>query len=184
MRTHQHPRVVIGAGAILLTVAALAGCTAGGGTPPSESPVTSPPATSAPTPSDAPEPPAGAAPNLVPAAPGDCTVDPAAPGVITFVITADDDSTPIEVTYSAFRPDSEPEIRTVTAMGPSVVVVQSNCGDAAASAPWTFTATSATGNSLGCATFYGGKLLRSASDYAEGDVGRGATVDCSGHPGM
>ena len=125
-----------------------------------------------------------AAPNVVPAVPGDCPVDVAAPGVVTFVVTADDDSTPIELTYSAFRPDADPEIRTATSVGPSVILLQTNCGNTIASSPWTFSAVSATGGSLSCATFYGGKLLTSASDYAEGDVARGTTVDRSAHPGM
>ena len=108
----------------------------------------------------------------------------AAPGVVTFVVTADDNSTPIELTYSVFRPGADPEIRTVTSVGPSVIALQTNCGNPAASAPWTFSATSATGGSLSCAVFYGGKLIKSAGDYAEGDVARGTSVDCSSHPGM
>ena len=96
----------------------------------------------------------------------------------------DDDTTPIELTYSVFRPGADPEIRTATAVGPVVTILQTNCGNQAASAPWTFTATSATGGSLACAVFYGGKLVKSTSDYAEGDVARGTAVDCTSHPGM
>ena len=103
---------------------------------------------------------------------------------LVFVVTADDDSTPIEITYSAFRPGEDPEVRTTTAVGPAVSLLQSNCGNQAASAPWTFTAASATGGSLACAVFYGGKLVKSTSDYAEGDVARGTAVDCTSHPGM
>lgn len=103
---------------------------------------------------------------------------------MSFIVSADDGTTPVELTYSAFRPNSEPEIRTTTAVGPSIVVLQTNCGNTTASSPWTFTATSATGGSLGCAAFYGGKLLTSDSDYAEGDTDRGTSVVCSAHPGM
>ena len=185
MRNDLRPRLLAGAGAVLLTLAALTGCTpTGGGGTPSEIPVTTPDPTTEPSPSASPEPPADALPNVVPAQPGDCPVDPSAHGVVTFVVTADDNSTPIDVTYSAFRPGADPEIRTVTTVGPSVVVLLSNCGNQAASAPWTFSATSATGGSLSCAAFYGGKLLKSAGDYAEGDVARGTSVDCTAHPGM
>lgn len=183
MRNDLRPRLLAAAGAVLFTLAALAGCTTtGGGGTPSESPVTSSDPTTAP--SESPAPPTNASPNVVPAQPGDCPVDPSAPGVVTFVVTADDNSTPIEVTYSAFRPNADPDIRTVTSVGPSVVILLTNCGNATASSPWTFSATSATGGSLGCATFYGGKLLKSAGDYAEGDVARGTAVDCTAHPGM
>ena len=93
-------------------------------------------------------------------------------------------ATPIELTFSAFRPDIGPEVRTVTATGPVVTVLQTNCGDPVASAPWTFTAAAQTGDGLACSSFYGGKHLASDSDFAEGDSARGASVDCSGHPGM
>jgi hypothetical protein len=124
-----------------------------------------------------------AAPNVVPSSPGDCAFDAGSPGAVTVILTSDDATTPIELTYSAFREGAEPEVRTVTVEGPVVVGMQSDCGSQG-SGSWTFTAKSATGDSLGCASFYGGKLLASDSDYAEGDTARGAAVDCSGHPGM
>ena len=97
------------------------------------------------------------------------------------MVTADDDITPIELTYTAFRPGADPEVRTATTTGPSVMLLQTSCGEYG---PWTFSATSATGGFLSCAVFYGGMHLKSASDYAEGDVARGTAVDCSSTPGM
>jgi hypothetical protein len=188
MRTDVRSRILSGA-AILMTVAALTACSAAGtgDESPSIAPETSPPSTASAPPSEPPsEPaePAGALPDPLPAEPGDCPLDRSALGVVTFVVTADDDSTPIDLTYSVFRPDADPEIRTTTSVGPAVALLQTNCGNQAASEPWTFTATSATGGSLACAVFYGGKLVKSSSDYAEGDVERGTAVDCTSHPGM
>ena len=183
-------RAVLGAAAIVGALA-LAGCAgSGGGQPASESPTGS--ATSAATATaDAPasEPPAagdGSAVALVtvPSQPGDCVYDPTVFGAVVFTVTADDATTPIELTYTVFREGAGPDVRTVTMTGPVVVSVQTDCGSQAVSSPWTFTARSATGNSLGCASFFGGKHLASDSDYAEGDVARGVSVDCSGHPGM
>ena len=168
----------------------LAGCS--NDVPPAASPLapaTNPAASVTPTPepaaaaSDVPVTGSGA-PSVVPAEPGDCEFEPDSPGAVVFVVTADDAVTPIELTFSAFRPDSGPEVRTVTATGPVVTVLQTNCGEPVASAPWTFTAAAQTGDGLACSSFYGGKLLVSDSDFAEGDTARGARVDCSGHPGM
>jgi hypothetical protein len=186
MRNDVRPRVLSGAAAILVILGALTACS-GAGTgdaSPSIAPETSPPPSSASAQPSEPAMPAGDLPNPLPAEPGDCPLDRAAPGVVTFVVTADDDSTPIDLTYSVFRPGADPEIRTATSVGPAVALLQTNCGNQAASAPWTFTATSATGGSLACAVFYGGKLVKSTSDYAEGDVARGTSVDCTSHPGM
>ncbi|MGX5695674.1 hypothetical protein ACWKWP_05695 [Agromyces soli] len=174
---------------VALTAAALmAGCSSGDANPPG---TTAPPpgATTTPTatagPSPAPAQAAAPAPGLtvVPIADGDCPVDPSAPGVVTFVVTADDDTTPIELSYSAFRPESDPVVRTTSAVGPVVVVMQSNCGNQTASTPWTFTATSATPGSLACDMYYGGKHVAAGTAYAEGST-EPSTVDCSGHPGM
>lgn len=123
-------------------------------------------------------------PTVVPSEPGDCAFDPDAPGAVVLTVTSDDATTPIEVTYSAFREGAEPEVRTVTVTGPVVVAMQTDCGTPTATPPWTFTATSATENSLGCTSFFGGKVLVTDSDYAEGDAATGASVDCSGHPGI
>lgn len=185
MRNDVRRRILPGVAAMLMTLATLTACAAGGGDAgPSIAPETSPPPTETTPPPSEPTAPDAALPDTVPAEPGDCAVDRGALGVVTFVVTADDDSTPIELTYSVFRPDADPEIRTATTVGPAVTILQTNCGNQAASAPWTFTASSATGGSLACAVFYGGKLVKSTSDYAEGDVARGATVDCTSHPGM
>jgi hypothetical protein len=185
MRNDVRPQLLAGAGAILLTLAALTGCTPAGGTgrAASEAPVTSsPPAphSTAPTPTETADPLAGAAPNLVPTRPGDCAVDRGAHGVVTFVVTADDDTTPIDVTYSAFRPGVLPEVRTATVVGPSVVMLQTDCGEYGA---WTFTAASATTGSLSCGLFFGGMHLAHERYYAEGATD-GGTVDCSVTPGM
>ena len=185
MRNDVRPQLLAGAGAILLTFAALTGCTPAGGTPPdaSEAPVTSsPPApqSTAPTPTETADPLAGAAPTAVAAQPGDCAVDRSALGVVTFVVTADDDTTPIELSYSAFRPGVLPEVRTATVVGPSVVMLQTDCGEYGA---WTFSATSPTTNSLSCGLFFGGLHLAHDTYYAEGTTD-GGTVDCSVTPGM
>lgn len=186
----MHPRTALAAAAIV-GVLALAGCAGtGGGQPASESQggaATSAPAVTGDAPAS--EPPAaddGSAVALVtvPSQPGDCAYDPSAFGAVVFTVTADDATTPIELTYTVFRQGAGPDVRTVTMTGPVVVSVQTDCGSQAVSSPWTFTARSATGNSLGCASFFGGKQLASDSDYAEGDVARGVSVDCSGHPGM
>jgi hypothetical protein len=183
------PAPLVGAAAVAAAML-LAGCA--NSVPPAASPLapaTNPVASATPSPtpeSDASESPvAGSdAPSVVPAEPGDCELEPDSPGAVLFVVTADDAVTPIELTYSAFRPDGTPEIRTATATGPVVTVLQTNCGDPVASAPWTFTAAAQTGDGLACASFYGGKHLVSDSDFAEGDAAAGVSVDCSGHPGM
>jgi len=150
---------------------------------PATNPAASASSTSEPDASETPVAPSGA-PSVVPAEDGDCAFEPDSPGAVVFVVTADDAVTPIELTFSAFRPDVGPEIRTVTATGPVITVLQTNCGDPVASAPWTFTAAAGTGDGLACSSFYGGKHLVSDSDFAEGDTARGVSVDCSGHPGM
>ncbi|WP_394551628.1 hypothetical protein ACDF64_12225 [Agromyces sp. MMS24-JH15] len=182
--------LALAAGAVI-AAAALAGCASGAAPSPSPSVTSSPSPTAAAPETEAPDdgapstPGPGLAPaaNAVPLEPGDCPFDPAAFGAIVFVVSADDDTTPIELTFTSFQPDAL-SIRTVEAVGPVVTVLQQDCGALPASEPWTFRATSATGNSLGCTVFFGGKHLKSASDYAEGDVARGVSVDCSGHPGM
>ncbi|MET0726153.1 MAG: hypothetical protein ABWY36_07360 [Leifsonia sp.] len=178
--TPPRPLIVIVAAAVAL---ALAGCSApdtdaGAGPTASATPSEAP----APAPSPSPDPTA-ALPGTLPVVPGDCAYDPAEL-VVLFTVTSDDDTTPIEISYSAFRPGVEPEVRTVTATGPVISILQTDCGVGAVSAPWTLTATSATGRSLGCTSFFGGKLVAHATDYAEGDVARGDSVDCTGHPGM
>lgn len=112
---------------------------------------------------------------------GDCPVDPAEPGVITFVVTSDDDTTPVEVTYPVFRVDGSELARRMTQPGPVITVVLADCAGAGGG-PWRFLATAEQG-SLACALFYGGKLV--ASDSAMADVaGEGVRADCTGHPGM
>ncbi|QAY72237.1 hypothetical protein ET445_01670 [Agromyces protaetiae] len=151
-----------------------------------------PETTSAPSPSEpptttpAPDEPVVGAPNTIAFEDGDCGYDPdaGALSMVAFVITADDSVTPVELTYSVFVPGSDPVVRKTESVGPVITVIQTECGSGVASAPWTFTATSPSGGSLGCVSSFGGKILRTASDYAEGDTARGVSVDCSGHPGM
>ena len=184
MRNDVRSRMSLAAAALLVSAAALTACSATDSAPGASpvAPETTPPVdTMTTTPTESAGPPAYELPNTVAAQPGDCPLDPAAPGVVTFVVTADDDITPIELTYTAFRPGSDPEVRTATTTGPSVMLLQTSCGEYG---PWTFSATSATGGSLSCALFYGGMQLKSASDYAEGDVAGGTAVDCSATPGM
>ena len=171
----------------IVVVVPLAGCatTSTESEPSAEAPTSEAPETDAAeteTPTE--EPGGAAAPTVVPSEPGDCAFDPEAPGAVILTVTSDDATTPIEITYSAFREGTEPEVRTVTVNGPVVVAMQTDCGTPTATPPWTFTATSATENSLGCTSFYGGKVLVTDSDYAEGNAATGASVDCSGHPGI
>lgn len=118
---------------------------------------------------------------------GDCPVDPAQPGVITFVVTSDDDSTPVEVTYPVFRTDNTEQVRRMTQPGPVITVLQADCTDGVVDGPWAFVATADSG-SLACALFYGGKLVASDSASGEGDATggteSGVRADCTGHPGM
>jgi hypothetical protein len=145
-----------------------------------------PPAT--PTPMPSPEPaPSAALPHTILPLPGDCELSDVGTfsQVVTFVITSDDDTTPIEITYPGYLPDSAaPEARTVTAVGPVITILGSTCGDGPESEPWPFVATSTSGEHLSCSAFFGGKLIRSASYYAEGDTVNDLVADCTSHPGM
>ena len=181
-------RIRAGLAALAIAVVVpLAGCatTATESEPSAEAPTSeAPESDAAETETPTEEPGGAAAPTVVPSEPGDCAFDAEAPGAVVLTVTADDATTPIELTYSAFREGAEPEVRTVTVTGPVVVSMQTDCGTPTATPPWTFTATSATENSLGCTSFYGGKVLVTDSDYAEGNAATGASVDCSGHPGI
>ena len=169
---------------VLAAAALMSGCA--NDSAPSAPPTTTAPTTTPSTPSAAPQPPAASPATgltVVPTVDGDCPADPSSPGVVTFVVTADDDTTPIELSYSAFQPGGDPVVRTASAVGPVVMVMQSNCGSTTASEPWTFTATSTTPGSLSCDMYYGGKHVSADAAYAEGST-EPSTVDCSGHPGM
>ena len=187
MRTPRPVRLGIAATTLLASSLLLSGCVAGPASTPSDSPLpaTTPAPSAEPTPS--PTAPADGAVatglTVVPTVEGDCAVDPDEFGVVTFVVTANDDTTPIELTYSAFQPGGDPVTRTASAVGPVVMVMQTNCGNLTASEPWTFTATSDTRGSLACTMYFGGKQVHADGYYAEGATG-GGTVDCSGHPGM
>lgn len=150
----------------------------------SPAPTTTPPA-EPPTPTPTPPPSAGPSselPTVVLPEPGDCELE--GRPVVTYLVTADDDSVPIEITYPAFTPDAAaPQARTITAVGPVVTVLQRHCTSGPESEPWPFTATRASGDHLGCAVFFGGMLIRTGSDYTEG-ADRELHVDCTSHPGM
>lgn len=183
MGINERPGIFALSAVIFMALTALAGCATGDATAVArESARSSAPAVTLPSPSPSIAPP-DSLPNIPVTLPTDCKLDTAAAGVVTFIVTADDNSTPIDLAYTVFQQDREPEIRTATSKGPSVVVLQSNCGSTTSASPWTFKATSLTGGSLGCATFYGGKLLASTSTFSEGEAGSETSVDCSAHPG-
>lgn len=175
--SRRHLAVPISVTAVVLL---LTGCT-GPSTIPAPTVTTTTTVTATPT---TPAPTTTAAAKTVPVEPGECPFDPAGGGAVAFTILADDDTTPITLTWSSFRPEGEPVIRTATVVGPVISILQSDCGSGIASHPWTFTATSATGGGLSCVTSYGGKIISTKSDFSEGDIARGDSVDCSGHPGM
>ncbi|MFF2388127.1 hypothetical protein [Agromyces sp. NPDC058104] len=177
-------RTLLAVSSLLAAAVLLTGCTAAG---PVTAETTPPTVTASPSPTPTPTPDAGtgslAAPGLtvVPTVDGDCRADPSEFGVVTLVVTTDDDTTPIEIEYTAFRPGADPVVRTTEAVGPVVVLMQSDCGTQTASAPWTFTASAS--DSLSCTMTFGSKRVASDDYYAEGSTDE-ATVDCSGHPGM
>ncbi|MDR5700103.1 hypothetical protein [Agromyces aerolatus] len=165
----------------LTTLLALTACTA-----PSAAPRPGPtPAAESFHPGDVPDP--SGAVRFPPAQRGDCPVDPAAPGLVTLVVTSDDDATPIEVTYPVFRADGTQQVRRMTQPGPVITVLQADCTDGVVDGPWRFVAEAETG-ALACALFFGGRLVASDSASAEGvaaeGAGAGVRTDCTGHPGM
>jgi hypothetical protein len=177
----QFRAAAVSAGSAVLV---LAGCTLGG-SPGGPAEASAPPDASArPTstpwdPGDVPDP--SGTLTMPPAQRGDCPVDPAEPGVITFVVTSDDDTTPVEVTFPVFRVDGSELARRMTQPGPVITVVLADCAGAGGG-PWRFFATAEHG-SLACALFFGGKLVASDSAIAEGSTD-GVRADCTGHPGM
>ncbi|MFE6965398.1 hypothetical protein ACFVAJ_09805 [Agromyces sp. NPDC057679] len=176
-------RTLLAVSSLLAAAALLTGCTSAG---PVTAETTPPAVTASPTPTPTPDSSDGgtlAAPGLtvVPTVDGDCPADPSEFGVVTLVVTTNDDTTPIEIEYTAFRPGADPVVRTTQAVGPVVVLMQSDCGTQTASEPWTFTASAS--DSLSCTMTFGSKRVASDDYYAEGSTDE-ATVDCSGHPGM
>lgn len=174
--------------AAIVVIAALAACTGPDVPRPSRSAVTqATPSTEASSsaeawdPGDVPDP--SGVVRFPPAQRGDCPVDPAEPGLVAFVVTSDDDTTPIELTYPVFRSDGTQQVRRMTQPGPAVTVLQADCTDGVSDGPWKFVAEAATG-SLACALFFGGTLVASDSGSAEGTAGDGVRADCTGHPGM
>jgi hypothetical protein len=177
-------RRIGGAFVALVLATTAAGCTGPGETgtsPAPDAPSTSGAADAPWDPGDIPD--ASTAVVFPPAQRGDCPVDPAEPGTITLVVTSDDDATPVEVTYPAFREDGTQLVRRMTQPGPVITVVQSDCTGGAGGGPWSFVATAERG-SLACALFFGGRLVASDSAFAEGGADEHVSADCTGHPGM
>ncbi len=102
---------------------------------------------------------------------------------MTYIVTVDDDSTPIEITYPSFTPSESGLPRTITAVGPVVTIFGVDCGPGIATEPWPFTATGDVESRLSCAAFFGGRLINVKSAYSEG-AESGLSVDCTSHPGM
>jgi hypothetical protein len=190
MRNDVRPQLLAASAGTLLALTLLTACTGPPVGTASEPPVVSPPeptaSASSPTPPlEATEPAdvPSAAPNTVEAQPGDCQFDPSSPSTVTFVVTSYDDLAPIELTYSAFRPGVVPETRTASTFGPSIVVLQTDCGEYPdPSSPWEFTASS--DGALTCALFYGAMPLGSDTVTSDEAGFGGNRVDCSATPGM
>jgi len=115
-----------------------------------------------------------------PAQRGDCVVDPADPDLITLVVTSDDDTHPVEVTYPVFRTDGTRQVRRMTQPGPVIVVVQSPCTTDSSAGTWTFTASAET-RALSCALFRGGELIARDSAAAAGSEER-VRATCPARP--
>jgi hypothetical protein len=186
MRNDVRPRMLAASAATLMAFTLLSACATAG-----EDIATGPPVAASPEPIDSAPPPVptdpvvvpAGVPSTVPAQPGDCPFDPSNPSAVTFVVTSWDHVTPIRLTYSAFRPGVIPETRTATAVGPSIVVLQTDCGEYPdPSSRWSFSATSDVG--LSCALFLGAQPLGSDSVSGDDAARGGNEVDCSRTPGM
>jgi len=116
-----------------------------------------------------------------PAQRGDCVVDPADPGLVTFVVISDDDTHAVEVTYPVFRTDGTRQVRRMTQPGPVIVVVQSPCTDEASAGAWPFAASGET-RALSCALFVGGVLIARDSASAEGSAEARVRATCPAGP--
>lgn len=171
------------AGAIVL-IAVLSACTGPSAAPTAGEPTAgepeAPPTADAWDPGDVPDP--SGVVRLPPAQRGDCPVDPAESRLVTFVVTSDDDTTPIEITFPVFRTDGTQQVRRMTQPGPVVTVLQADCTEGVTDGPWRFVAEAASGW-LACALFFGGKLVASDSASADGAAEDDVRADCTGHPG-
>ena len=174
---------------VVLSSSLLTGCTSGtllygdARAPATEVAATTPPA-DAPTPTPTPPEPASTLPHTVGPQPGDCPVDSSDAGhIVTFVVTTDDDTTPIEITYPGFTPSVSGQPRTITAVGPVITILGSDCGPGVATEPWQLTATGEVQSFVSCAAFFGGMLFNTGSGYSE-SADTGASADCTGRPGM
>lgn len=169
MTTTRVPLLLLVAASALL----LAGCT-----PPapvdSAAPTPTPSATPTPAPTEAP-------PTATPTA-GDCPAT-AGSGPVIYTVFTGDSTTPVTMTYQAFNADGSIPVITETVTGPVVTRIGYDCTSGAWSAPWTFTATSSSPDSIGCVQAFGGKLVKTDSQYNEGAT-TPMTADCTGHPGM
>ena len=178
-------RTVAVTAAIVLLPSVLTGCgvdTGWIGEPAGPTATAAPATTTAPDPTPSPEPPP-TWPVIVPVQPGDCDPQATDAQLVTFVVTAQDPSAPIQITYPGFTPSVSGEPRTITTTGPVVTILGNDCGPGIASELWSFTATGEVGYALSCAVFFNGFPLRADSDYIEGPD-RAASVDCTSRPGM
>ena len=115
-----------------------------------------------------------------------CSNDPKA-RIVTLVVTTDDATAPVQISYAAFQQDGSPVVHTVTVHGPVITMQERFCGDGTAEQrrPWTFSASTLEMGDLSCAVFWGGRLMQSAQDTtADSDKAANLTADCSSHSGM
>ncbi|MEP6479478.1 MAG: hypothetical protein ABJB03_08810 [Rhodoglobus sp.] len=171
MTTKRLPMLLLAASALVL-----AGCAPTPATTAAPTPSESSIATPTPAPTEAP-------PTATPTA-GDCTAADSDSGgtAAVYTVFSDDSTTPITLSYTAFNRADAPVI-TETVYGPMVTRVGYPCNDTSNQAPWTFTATSSSGGALACVLAFGGKLVKTDSQYNEGAT-TPMTADCTGHPGM
>jgi hypothetical protein len=169
MATRRARILLVASGALLL-----AGC----------GPTPSPGDTAVPTPtptasvSDTPE--STPTTTAVPTA-GDCPDLPGT-GPVIYSVFSSDATTPITMSYMAFNSDGSIPVVTETVYGPVVSRIGYGCTDAASSANWTFTATSSSPDSVACVLAFGGKLVRTDSQYNEGSTAP-MTAECTANPG-
>ncbi len=100
----------------------------------------------------------------------------------TYTVLADDSTTPVTITYTAFTTDGGTPLRTATVYGPVSSTTVYACVPAVSGGLWTFTATGTTSGALGCVLGFGGRIVARDSAYNEGALVP-ETVDCTGNPG-
>ncbi len=162
---------------VLLTLA-LSGCAApgpGGSPSPSATDTAGPPTAATST----------ASPTATPtgtAEAGDCTAADARTAATTYTVLADDSTTPVTITYTAFTTDGGTPLRTTIVYGPVASTTVYACVPDVSGGLWTFTATSTTTGALSCILGFGGRTVARDTAYNEGALVP-ETVDCTGNPG-